>query len=378
MAWTGARRPAQRQGELEVAKEQFYALSTVRLRVYPQNVPLSTFPSSLCPANYAFSISCLVIARPWSRARSIVRPDHGVGSFAQDATSKEVACTLPIGHDPLRFGPGRAPLRPPLVNQKGPQKTVKETTSRNDFEAVGADDIRIAADTHFRDRTLPGESERRERFIRFLDTVPKGAFLVLLGDIFDFYFEYRSVAPRRFLDVFSAIARTTARGVDTRFLGGNHDYWVGDFFVRELGVRVHQKEIRIAAQGRKVVLAHGDLVMPRDFGYKALKSVIRNPAVIAVSRWIHPDLLDAIAGGVAHGSRTLFHVAQEKRARAVAEHAWNHFFARGNDAFVMGHVHFPMHETREGKEFLIVGDWIEHYTYARLSGGRLRIESFKS
>ena len=246
------------------------------------------------------------------------------------------------------------------------------------FEPVRAEDVRIAADTHFRDRTMPGEAERRERFIRFLDATPKGTLLVLLGDIFDFYFEYRSVVPRRFLDVFAALARTTARGVDTRFLGGNHDYWVGDFFRAELGVRVHQKEIRIEAQGRKLVLAHGDLVMPGDYGYKVLKSVIRNPAVIAASRWIHPDLLDALAGGVAHGSRALFNIAQEKRARTVADHAWGHFFERGNDAFVMGHVHFPMHETRNGKEFLIVGDWIEHYTFVRMTAGRLRIESFKS
>ncbi len=246
------------------------------------------------------------------------------------------------------------------------------------FEPIAAADIRIVADTHFRDRALPGEAERRERFVRFLDATPKGTFLVLLGDIFDFYFEYRSVVPRRFLDLYAAISRATERGVDTRFLGGNHDYWVGDFFSRELGVRVHRTEIRIEAQGRKLVLAHGDLVMPRDYGYKVLKGVIRNPVVIEVSRWIHPDLLDAVAGGVAYGSRTLFHIAQEKRARAVAAHAWGHFFERGNDAFVMGHVHYPMHETRDGKEFLIIGDWIEHFTFARMSNGRLRIESFKS
>jgi UDP-2,3-diacylglucosamine hydrolase len=251
-------------------------------------------------------------------------------------------------------------------------------TSSSHFERVGAEDLRIAADTHFRDRTLPGEAARREHFTHFLDATPKGTYLVLLGDIFDFYFEYRSVVPRRFLDVFAALARTTARGVETHFIGGNHDYWVGDFFERELGVRVHKKEIRLECQGRKLVLAHGDLVMPHDYGYKVLKTVIRNPGVIAASRWIHPDILDSIAGGVAHGSRTLFHVAQEKRARAVAEHAWAHFFERGNDAFVMGHVHFPMHETRDGKEFLIVGDWIEHYTFVRMTNGRLRIESFKN
>lgn len=251
-------------------------------------------------------------------------------------------------------------------------------TPPRQFEPVDADDVRIAGDTHFRDRALAGEAERRERFIRFLDSTPSGTYLVLLGDIFDFYFEYRSVVPRRFLDIFAALSRASTRGVDTHFIGGNHDYWVGDFFARELGVRVHQEEIRVAAQGRKLVIAHGDLVMPRDYGYKVLKSVIRNPLVIGASRWIHPDVLDAIAGGVAHASRTYFSVEQEKRARTVTEHAWGHFFERGNDAFVMGHVHLPVHETREGKEFVIVGDWLEHDTFARMTDGRLRIESFKS
>ncbi len=248
----------------------------------------------------------------------------------------------------------------------------------DDFVPVAATDIRVVADTHFRDRRLPGEGERRDRFLRFLDALAPGTFLVLLGDIFDFYFEYRSVVSRRYVDVYQALDRCRARGVPVHFLGGNHDHWVGDFFSRDLGVTIHREEIRIAAQGRRVVLAHGDLVMPRDYGYKVLKSVLRNRAVVAASRWIHPDLLDAIAGGVAHGSREYFNVPQEKRARAVERHAWGNFFERGNDAFVMGLVHYPMHETRDGREFMIVGDWIEHFTYGRLSNGRLRLETARS
>lgn len=279
---------------------------------------------------------------------------------------------MPIGHDSPGYPSRQA------GTEGARHYSVSQTTSPGLFVRVPADDVRVAGDTHFRDRALPGEAERRDRFIRFLDATPRGTFLVLLGDIFDFYFEYHSVVPRRYIDIYAALARATARGVDTRFLGGNHDYWVGDFFSRELGVRVHDQEIAIEAQGRKLVIAHGDLVMPRDYGYKILKGVLRNRAVIAASRWIHPDLLDAIAGGVAHGSRKYFHIAQEKRARDVADHAWKRFFARGNDAFVMGHVHFPMHETRGGKEFVIVGDWLEHYTFARMTNGRLRLESFKS
>lgn len=239
-------------------------------------------------------------------------------------------------------------------------------------------DLRFVADTHFRDRRIPGEAARRDRFIRFIDEVPSTSVLFLLGDIFDFYFEYRSVVCRRYLDIFAALARCRDRGVATHFLGGNHDHWVGEFFTSDLGVVVHRDDIFVEAQGRRLVLAHGDLVMPRDYGYKVLKSVIRNPAVVAASRWIHPDLLEAIAGGVAHGSREYFSVPQERRAHAVLEHAWDHFYRRGNDAFVMGHVHHPVHETRGGREFMIVGDWLEHFTYGRLSSGRLRLETVRS
>jgi UDP-2,3-diacylglucosamine hydrolase len=246
------------------------------------------------------------------------------------------------------------------------------------FTPVAADDIRIVADTHFRDLAISGEHERRQRFSAFLASLPAGTLLVLLGDIFDFYFEYRSVVSRRYLDVYAALDRCRQRGVDLHFLGGNHDHWVGPFFTDELGIKVHSDEIRLAAQGRKLVLAHGDLVMQRDYGYKVLKTVLRNRGVIAVSRLVHPDLMDAIARNVAHGSRAYFSVPQERRARAVLAHAWDNFYSRGNDAFVMGHVHYPMHETREGREFMIVGDWLQHFTYGRLTGGRLRLETFKS
>jgi UDP-2,3-diacylglucosamine hydrolase len=243
------------------------------------------------------------------------------------------------------------------------------------FQEIPYRDIVFVADTHFRDRRLPGEAERRERFLRFLGSLDKDVGAFLIGDIFDFYFEYRSVVSNRYVEIFAALADAASRGVDLHFLGGNHDYWVGDFARRELGMTIHRDEILLSAQGRKIVVAHGDLVMPRDNGYKILKTIIRNPAVIGLSRWIHPDIMDSIATRVATGSRRLKKASQEKRARVIADHAHARFFSRGNDAFVMGHVHYPLHDVRDGKEFLIVGDWIQDYTYGRLRDGRLTLES---
>jgi UDP-2,3-diacylglucosamine hydrolase len=244
------------------------------------------------------------------------------------------------------------------------------------FIEIPDDDIRFVADMHFRSRQDPGEPERRDRFIRFLRSLPDGCVLFLLGDIFDFYFEYRSVVCKRFVDIFAALMDCRERGVKMHFIGGNHDYWVGDFFTRQLGITVHEQEILFAAQGRKVVCAHGDLIMPGDRGYKFLKTIIRNRLVVTISRWIHPDIMDAIAHGVAVGSRRISHVSQEASARRMVEVAFRDFFSRGNDIFVMGHIHHPLIDSRDGRDFLLVGDWVDNFTYGRLSDGTLRLERF--
>lgn len=246
-----------------------------------------------------------------------------------------------------------------------------------DFFEIRDKEIRFLADTHFRSREVSGESERRDRFIRFLDGLPSGSTLVLLGDIFDFYFEYRSVVCKRFVDLFSALSACGRRGVSLHYLGGNHDYWVGDFFSKDLGMTIHQGEFLLTSQGRKIVCAHGDLVMPRDAGYKILKTIIRNRFVIGASKWIHPDIMDAIARGVATSSRRLSKTPQENRAKRIADLAHRRFFSRGNDAFVMGHVHYPLHDARDGRDFVLLGDWIQNFTYAMLCGSVLSLEQFK-
>jgi len=245
-----------------------------------------------------------------------------------------------------------------------------------DYPEVSGDDILFVADTHFRSREVPGEAARRDRFISFLRGVPDGGVLFLLGDIFDFYFEYRSVVCKRFVDLFAALMDCRDRGVTMHFLGGNHDYWVGRFITHDLGITVHENEILFSAQGRKIVCAHGDLVMPGDTGYKILKTIIRNRFVIGASRWIHPDIMDAIARGVASGSRRISKTPQEPQAIKLAEVSHRKFFSRGNDAFVMGHIHHPLLDSRGGRDFLLVGDWIESFTYGKLSDGKLTLERF--
>jgi UDP-2,3-diacylglucosamine hydrolase len=245
------------------------------------------------------------------------------------------------------------------------------------YTEIHATDLRFLADTHFRYPDRDAESQRRRRFLAFLEALSPDTVLFLLGDIFDFYFEYRRVVSSRYLDVYAGLRAATGRGVKIHFLGGNHDFWVGRFAEEELGLEVHRDEILVSSQGRRIVCAHGDLVMPRDWGYKALKTVLRNRAVIAAARWIHPDLFDSIATGVSHGSRRIKSGIQEDRATMMAEHAHRHFFTRGNDAFVMGHIHYPLVDSRDGRDFVILGDWITDFTYAVLRDGKLSLETYQ-
>ncbi len=246
----------------------------------------------------------------------------------------------------------------------------------NEYLAISAREVLFLADTHFKNRNLPGEAVRRNRFISFMRQIPPGAAVFLLGDIFNFYFEYRSAVPKCYSDIFHALYDCHARGVQVHFLGGNHDYWTKDYFQNELGTVVHKESIRIACQGKKIICVHGDHVMPRDVGYKVLRRVIQNRIVIAAATLIHPDLLDAIASGISSLSQSLRSGSHERAARSLGAGS-QRFFDEGNDIFVMGHIHYPLHVENNGKQFVILGDWINHFTYGKLLEGRLTLETFR-
>jgi len=245
----------------------------------------------------------------------------------------------------------------------------------DNYPLLTAETIYFLSDTHFRGRELPGEAKRHERFFALLQQLPSGSALYLLGDIFNFYFEYHSAVQKQYFDIYRQLGACRDRGVELHFLGGNHDYWTRDFLGKELGIVVHKGKIRFAAQGRKIVCAHGDRIQPRDYGYKLLRMVVQNRPVIWTASLFHPDLLSGIAGLTARWSARHHRRSHERTARALSALA-PRFFREGNDIFVMGHIHYPLLTLEEGREFLILGDWLDHYTYGKLEAGRLSLEKF--
>ncbi|MEZ5063807.1 MAG: UDP-2,3-diacylglucosamine diphosphatase [bacterium] len=237
------------------------------------------------------------------------------------------------------------------------------------------------SDAHLGSSADPATDEPRlARLLPFLERVTeaRAEHLYILGDLFDFWFEYAHVMPRRHFRILSALRDVVAGGVPVTFLGGNHDWWVGKTFAETLGLRVARDPISVTHQGVRLYLAHGDgLASKHDSGYLLLKAILRNPVVVAALRLVHPDLAYSFGFRLSKFSR---HYLTEKEFR-IAERLGEVIDARlaeGHDAFLMGHLHTRHRERRKDGELFVLGDWMTIFSALRLEEGRLVWEDWSS
>jgi UDP-2,3-diacylglucosamine hydrolase len=241
-----------------------------------------------------------------------------------------------------------------------------------------SDSVYFLSDTHFKyDAGNPRESNKRALFASFLRSIHGASRLYLVGDIFDFWFEYRSVIPKYYGDVLEAIGSLARSGTQVFLTGGNHDHWFGSYLPGTYGIEILPQGAVHDIQGRKVMLTHGDDLLPGDYGYKALKAIIRSRPVIGFAKLFHPDLLYGFAAMFSRTSKGLTQGSTRRCAERLTAMAPDHFFTGGNDAFVMGHVHLPRIEDFDGRTFIILGDWETHFSYARLEGGVFSLEYYQ-
>ncbi len=220
------------------------------------------------------------------------------------------------------------------------------------------------------------EAEREQRLHDFLGSLAgRASALYVIGDLFDFWFEYRTAVPARPFRTLAALRALVAAGVPVTYLNGNHDFWLGPFLEREVGVRTWHGALPVELQGRRIWLHHGDGLIGGDLGYRLLRRVLRSPLNIALYRLLHPDLGIPLARQVSRLSRG----SREER-EFEGERLWREIalprFAEGYDAVLIGHFH-QLHERREnGREFFVLGDWITRFTYAVLEQGQFRLETW--
>ncbi len=232
------------------------------------------------------------------------------------------------------------------------------------------------SDAHLGAEPESAEAERTRRLHDFLGWLPQAAStLYIAGDLFDFWFEYRTAIPRRHFPTLCALRRLGQSGVQVHYLTGNHDFWLGEFLEREVGARRHPSWLTLELQGRRIYLHHGDGLVGGDLGYRALRRILRHPVSVRLYQLLHPDLGIPLAHACSRLSRHAKGDQPLEAERLVREVAAPRF-AAGYDAVIMGHFHHVYERREAGREFFLLGDWIRHFSFLKLEAGRFTLDSW--
>ncbi len=214
--------------------------------------------------------------------------------------------------------------------------------------------------------------------------------LFLMGDIFDFWFEYKTVIPRGFARLFGKLAEITDKGIPVYLFKGNHDIWAFDYLNKELGIALFRESIIREWNGKKFYLTHGDGLGPGDNGYKFLKKVFEFKPNQWLFRWIHPDWGTRLALYFSRKSRYANILKDQKltdqqgkidlSSERLYAFASEHLIHNPDiDYYIFGHRHCPGHVSLPGdKHYINLGDWVTNYSYAALDEKGLSINTFKN
>lgn len=230
------------------------------------------------------------------------------------------------------------------------------------------------SDAHLGLGSRSEEKEKELRLVAFLDhVIGDGSDLFIVGDLFDAWFEYRTVIPKGFHRLFSKLEDLQSHGVAVHYLAGNHDYWIRDFFREYLGMKTYHEAFDITVDGKKILIHHGDGLSDHDTGYNILKKVLRNKFSIWLYSWLHPDIGIALARSISRGSRHYTSTKDYGEQDTMLKYA-SKKIEEGYDIIVMGHRHKPTYKELGNGIYVNLGDWITHSPYAEFSDGKIALK----
>lgn len=244
--------------------------------------------------------------------------------------------------------------------------------------------IYFASDNHLGAPNHASSLERERKFVAWLDTVKKDAEVIfLLGDLFDFWFEYKSVVPKGFTRTLGKLAELSDSGIRVYYFVGNHDLWMKGYFEEELQIDVFHAPREFLIQDKVFLIGHGDGLGPGDKGFKRMKKVFTNPVAQWFFRWIHPDWGVRVAqyfsvkNKLISGKEDIKFLGEDQEW--LVQYAKRKLHQKNYDYFVFGHRHLPLDIKLEGKaQYVNLGDWITYYTFAVFDGKTLKLNSYKS
>ena len=237
--------------------------------------------------------------------------------------------------------------------------------------------IYILSDAHLGGEGSRAERAKRERLLAFLDRVAEDAArLIILGDLFDFWFEYRRMIDMAHFPALAALWRVRRAGVRVDYFLGNHDYWTAGFLGRHVADSVHPDPVPERFGRKRALLAHGDGLSGDEKGYLLMKRVLRHPLSQALFRVLHPDIGAWLARRTSETSRKRDEQWRLRGAAILRDHARRELEAGRWDWIIAGHAHHP-ERTRFGSGvYLNTGDWSTHFTYGLIEGEEIRLETW--
>lgn len=240
--------------------------------------------------------------------------------------------------------------------------------------------IYFCSDQHLGAPTSEKSRIRELRFVSWLDSIQKDVqALFILGDLFDFWFEYKKVVPKGFTRVLGTLARMSDRGIPIYFFVGNHDLWMRDYLEQEIGAQVFFKPQRFNIDNKLFYIGHGDGLGPGDRGYKFMKKIFTNKICQWAYRWLHPDIGVALAqylsvkNKLISGAEDIHFLGEDKEWLVV--YAKEVLEREAVAYFVFGHRHLPLEiQLNNTAWYINLGDWITHFTYGELSSGNFELK----
>lgn len=221
---------------------------------------------------------------------------------------------------------------------------------------------------------------REKKIVAFLQrAMADAAIIFIVGDLFDFWFEYRKVVPKGYVRILGKLAELTDSGIPVHFFVGNHDMWMSGYFEKELNIPVYHTSRVFEFNGKKFLVGHGDGLGPGDHGYKAIKKVFRNPFSKFLFGLIPPFWGISLAAYFSKSSRASTGESDEKFLGE--ENEWLILYCRellkehSYDYFVFGHRHLPIDfQLNEKSRYINLGDWIKYDSYAVFDGTALQLK----
>jgi len=235
--------------------------------------------------------------------------------------------------------------------------------------------VYFISDAHLGIESRAKEEIKRRALLSFFEEVGhRGSALYILGDLYDFWFEYGADVSSGDNAVADALAALVSEGKNVTYVAGNHDYWLGEYWNRR-GVRVSRDPVMAEIQGKTVFMAHGDGLGATEPAYHLVKWLLRNRATIGLYSRLGKRMGNGLAVMVSKMSRAKSSKAVPRMTEGLLRYAMTKF-KEGCDIVICGHIHNPTMIVEEDRIFCLLGDWMEHFTYARMNGGQLELLSW--